>query len=190
MANKGPRVKKIPDGDSHERLVCPECDHIEYQNPKIVNVTVVTYKDEFLLCRRGIEPSKGYWTIPGGYMENGESLKEGALRETFEEAGAKAKAGPLIAIFQPPSKEEVIMIFRGELPTREAKAGIESLEVKFFKWEDIPWKELAFPFVGEALLAYQKTKDKTDFQPIMIEGQPYKKLPPANNNKPPVPPKP
>ena len=184
MTDKGPRVKKIPPGDSHERLVCPECDHIEYENPKIVNVVVTVYKDEFLLCRRGIEPRKGYWTLPGGYMENGESPQEGALREAFEEAGAKAKIGPLLAIYQPPSKNEVIMIFRGDLPTREAEAGMESLEVKFFKWDDIPWKELAFPFVGEALLLHQKTKDKKDFQPVLIEGKSYNTptTPPATPN--------
>lgn len=177
MTDKGPRIKKIPDGDTRERLTCPECDHIDYQNPKIVNVVVATYGDEFLLCRRAIEPSKGYWTLPGGFMENGESPQDGAAREAREEAGADAKVGALIAIYQPPAKNEVIMIFRGELPSRDAAAGTETQEVKFFKWDDIPWKELAFPFIPDALMAYKNTRDKTDFQPVLIEGKPYIKPP-------------
>ena len=177
---KGPRVKKIPPGDTHERLVCPECDYVEYKNPVIVNVVVAVYGDEFLLCRRDIEPRKGYWTLPGGYMEIGESPQDGAAREAKEEAGADVKVGALIALYQPPKKNEVIMIFRGELPSRDAAPGIESAETKLFKWEDIPWKELAFPFIPEALMAYKKTKDKTDFQPAIIEGKPFvKPQPPA-----------
>jgi ADP-ribose pyrophosphatase YjhB (NUDIX family) len=184
-ADKGPRIKKIPEGDTRERLVCPECDHIDYENPKIINVVVATYNGEFLLARRAIEPRKGYWTLPGGYMENGETPQQGALREAFEEAGAKGKPGPLIMIYQPPKKNEVIMIFRSELTSREAAAGTESQEVKFFKWEDIPWKELAFPFIKDALETYQATKDKTDFQPVFVEGkypprpQPPKAAPPS-----------
>jgi ADP-ribose pyrophosphatase YjhB (NUDIX family) len=173
MTDKGPRIKKIPDGDTRERTVCPECDYIEYKNPLVVNVIVAVYGDEFLLCRRAIDPRKGFWTLPGGYMENGESPQDGAAREAKEEAGVNIKTGALIALYQPQKKNEVMMIFRGELPSREAVAGVESLEVKFFKWDDIPWKELAFPFIPEALLAYKNTKDKTEFQPVLIEGKPY-----------------
>jgi ADP-ribose pyrophosphatase YjhB (NUDIX family) len=185
-ADKGPRIKKIPDGDTRERLTCPECDHIAYENPKVVNVLIATFEGEILLARRDIDPRKGYWTLPGGYMENGETPNEGALREAFEEAGAKGKPGPLVAICQPPKKNEVIMVFRTELSAREAEAKTETQEVKFFKWEDIPWKELAFPFVGEALHAWNKTKDKTEFQPefIISHWPPKVAPPPANGNGP------
>ncbi len=191
---KGPRVKKIPPGDTHERLVCPECDFIAYENPKIVNIVVATYKnkksgeDEFLLCKRAISPV-GKWTLPGGYMENGETLRKGALREAFEEATTRPKVGALIAIYQPPSKHEVIMIFRGTLRSRKAAPGIESQDVKFFKWDDIPWKDLAFPFVKDALNAYRKTENKTDFQPEIIIGKKAYKPQSANDKqkKPPAP---
>jgi len=185
MTDKGPRIKKIPPGDSHERMTCPECDHVDYNNPTVVNIVVATYKDKFLFCRRAIEPSKGRWTLPGGYMESGESLQEGAAREAQEEAGVNVKIGPLLAIYQPPAKDKVIMIFRGELPSYDAKAGVESQEVKFFKWDEIPWKDVAFPYIWDALNIYQKTKDKTDFQPVMIEGKPFIKPPAVKPPKPP-----
>lgn len=189
MTDKGPRIRKVPEGDTHERLTCPECDHIHYENPHIVNVTVAVYKDPqsgedlFLLARRDIEPRKGFWTLPGGYMENGESPQGGAHREAEEEAGADVRIGALLAIYQPPRKDEVIMIFRGELDNPDFKAGIESQDVKFFKWNEIPWKELAFPLVYEGLMAYKEFKGRNDFQPKMIEGRPWTK-PTANNNTP------
>ncbi len=172
--NKGPRVRKVPQGDTHKRLVCPECDYIAYENPKIVNVVIPVYKDKktgkekFLLCKRAISPV-GKWTLPGGYMENGETLRKGALREAFEEANAKPKVGALVAIYQPPRKHEVIMIFRAELRTPKSKPGIESLETKLFEWDEIPWNDLAFPFIKDALTAYKKTKDKKDFAPVFLK---------------------
>jgi ADP-ribose pyrophosphatase YjhB (NUDIX family) len=186
MRDKGPRIKKIPPGDSRERLVCPECDFVEYHNPKVVNVVVPVFREadgteKFLLCRRAIDPSKGYWTLPGGYMETGESLQGGAARETAEEAGAAINVGALLAIFQPPSKHEIIMIFRGEMTAPTINPGPESFEAKLFKWEDIPWNELAFPFVKDALLAYQQTKNLQDFQPAMIEGVKYTPPPPRSS---------
>src|SRR5437879_1118934 len=135
MTDKGPRIKMIPPGDQHERTVCPECDYIAYENPKIINVTVPVYHDKatgedmFLLARRAINPRKGYWTLPGGFMENGETVQEGARRETSEEAGADVKVGALLAIFTPAEKDEVIMIFRGTMDKPIADPGIESLEV-------------------------------------------------------------
>ncbi|MBU6474741.1 MAG: NUDIX domain-containing protein [Alphaproteobacteria bacterium] len=177
MKEAGPRIKKIPAGDTHERLVCPECDYIAYDNPKIVNIVIAVYKDkktgeeEFLFCKRAISPV-GKWTLPGGYMENGETLRKGALREAFEEATAKPKVGALVAIYQPPSKHEVIMIFRGDMRSRKSAPGIESLETKFFKWKDIPWNELAFPFIADALKAYKKTKDNQNFAPIFLKPRP------------------
>src|ERR1700743_3572557 len=99
MTDKGPRIKKIPPGDSHERMTCPECDHIDYNNPPIANVVVATYGDDILFCRRAIEPRIGMWTLPGGYMESGETPQEGGAREAWEEATARVKVGPLLAIY-------------------------------------------------------------------------------------------
>jgi ADP-ribose pyrophosphatase YjhB (NUDIX family) len=185
MTDKGPRIKIIPPGDSRERLSCPECDYVSYDNPKIVNAVVAVYKDQFLLCRRAIEPGKGLWTLPGGYMENGETLQEGASRETREEAGASINVGPLLAIYQTPSKKEVIMIYRAEMTSPDILAGIESLEVKLFKWNDIPWKDLAFPMVEKGLTIYQKTKHLKNFQPEYILGTPSTPKPAAPKFKPP-----
>ena len=191
MSDKGKRIKKIPAGDTHERNVCADCDHVEYNNPTIVNIVVATYKNEILFCKRAIEPRIGCWTLPGGYMESGETPQQGAAREALEEAGVKVKIGPLLAMYQPPSKNKVIMIFHGELPSREADPGTESQEVEFFKWEDIPWKELAFPYIKDALDVYQKTKGKTNFQPEMIESKfyfdPKQPLPKCDKPKPPQP---
>ena len=124
-------------------------------------------------------------------MESGETPQQGAAREALEEAGVKVKIGPLLAMYQPPSKNKVIMIFHGELPSREADPGTESQEVEFFKWEDIPWKELAFPYIKDALDVYQKTKGKTNFQPEMIESKfyfdPKQPLPKCDKPKPPQP---
>lgn len=181
MHNKGPRERKTPPGDQHERTVCPECDYIDYDNPKIINIAVAVYKDPetgedmFLFARRGIQPRLGKWTLPGGFMEKGETIQEGAMRETSEEAGADVKIGALILVFTPAEKNEVIMVFRGTMDKPIADPGIESQEVQFFKWKDIPWGELAFPFIREALVAYQETKDKTDFQPKMLVGAPFRK---------------
>lgn len=184
MQDKGTRIKKIPEGDTRERDVCSDCGHIDYKNPVIVNTVVAAYGDEFLLCKRGNEPRKGYWTIPGGYMENGESPQDGAKREAHEEAGADIKIGPLLAMYQPPRKDEVIMIFRGELSSKEVvTTGLETLDVKFFKWEDIPWKELAFPFVKDALELYRKTRGKTDFQPVLIQAKPPQQPPKCSKPK-------
>ena len=192
MTDKGPRIKKIPPGDTRERLVCPECDHIEYKNPKIVNIVIPVYKDPqtgedlFLLVRRNIEPRKGYWTFPGGYMENGETPQEGGQRETKEEAGADVRVGALLVIYQPPGKNEVIMIHRGEMDSSTYKAGIESQEAKLFRKSELPWKQFAFPLVYDGFMAYEEFKGKKDFQPKMIVGRSF--LPPTIKIKPPKPP--
>lgn len=165
MDGKGPRIKRIPPGDQHERLVCPECAFVAYENPKLVNVAVPVHDGKILLCRRGIAPRKGYWTLPGGFMEIGETVQEGALRETQEEAHAEIIVGALLGIYHTPAKNHVMLVFRAEMPKPEADPGPESLEVRLFDWKDIPWNELAFPMVAEALKKYDETKHLTVFQP-------------------------
>lgn len=162
----GPRVLEIPQGDTVERLVCPECKFINYENPLIVVGAVVTYKDQLLLCRRAIEPRVGYWTIPAGYMELQETPMDGAAREAMEEANAEIRIDNLLAIYTIPRISQVQMIYRATLDEPEFFAGDESLEVKLFDWDDIPWDELAFPTVHWALKQYKETKEQAAFPPF------------------------
>lgn len=190
MTNVGPRIEKIPDGDTKPRLVCPECAYVEYHNPKIVNAAVATYEGKFLLCRRAIEPRVGFWTLPGGFMENGETLKEGTLREAFEEATTRGNVGSLLAIYQPPNKNLVMMIFHMELESSNLAAGPESLEVKLFDWKDIPWDQLAFPMAEKALKRFDtvknKIKSKIDFQPEISVLPPLNPVAPTSSPAPPL----
>lgn len=147
----GPTVRTVPEGDSRERLVCPDCGHIDYQNPKIVVGAVCAWEDRILLCRRAIEPRLGLWTIPAGYMETGESTAEGALREVWEEAGAKAEIERLIGVYEVPRVSHVYMVYRARLLAPGCAPGEESLEAGLFAWDDIPWDRLAFSSVGWSL---------------------------------------
>jgi ADP-ribose pyrophosphatase YjhB (NUDIX family) len=161
----GPRVHEVPEGDNRPRLVCPDCGFINYENPKIVAGAVVTWQDKFLLCRRAINPRKGWWTIPAGYLELHETVIEGARREAMEEACATIDIDALLAIYTIPRISQVQMIFRATLPAPDFAAGEESLEVALFDWDGIPWDELAFPTVRWALGHYRETHGQTDFAP-------------------------
>ena len=142
----------IPDGDNRERLVCPECGYIHYQNPNnIVGALVTNDAGEVLLCKRAIEPRYGLWTLPAGFMENGETLEQGAARETLEEACAEIEVGPLLCAVSIPFISQVYVIFMGTLPSGQHAAGPESLETAWVKPEDIPWNEIAFPVITQAL---------------------------------------
>mmetsp|Transcript_34745 Transcript_34745/g.75350 ORF Transcript_34745/g.75350 Transcript_34745/m.75350 type:complete len:255 (+) Transcript_34745:89-853(+) len=149
-----PTKAQIPDGDERERSVCsnPECGHITYQNPKVVVGAVCTFKDEVLLCQRAIEPCAGKWGYPQGFLELGETTRQGAARETWEEAGVNfdATQAELLAIYNLAGMQ-VQMIYRVELENNEFEAGHESSDVKFVAWDDIPWDDLAFPTVNWGL---------------------------------------
>lgn len=149
--SRGPSVRTVPKGDDRERLVCPDCGWVQYDNPRIVVGSVVTWEDRFLLCRREIEPRRGYWTLPAGYLELGETITEGAAREAFEEACARIEIEGLLAIYNIPRISQVQMFFRARLATPEFAAGPESQEVALYAWEEIPWHDLAFPSVRWAL---------------------------------------
>jgi ADP-ribose pyrophosphatase YjhB (NUDIX family) len=153
-------IRQIPDGDNLERDVCADCGFVAYQNPKIVVGSVVTAEDgRILLCRRAIEPRHGFWTLPAGYMELGETLEEGARREAFEEAQARIEIDGMLAVFSVSRIGQVQVMFQARLlPQGEAPmfgAGEESLEVALFTWDRIPWDELAFPTVRWALNAWK-----------------------------------
>ena len=162
-----PRFERsIPDGDDRERKVCITCGFIDYQNPKIVVGSVALWKTRILLCKRAIEPRKGYWTLPAGYLELNESAGEGALREAWEEARARLTLDRLLAVYSVQHISQIQLIYRAHLETDEISAGPESEAVGLFEWEDIPWGELAFPTVGWALRHWRETKDEAAFAPF------------------------
>ena len=153
--NCGARVKlSVPPGDNRPRHVCTRCGEIHYLNPKMVTGCIPTWEDRVLLCRRAIEPRYGLWTLPAGFMENGESCQEGAARETLEEANARVRIRQLYTTFNLPHIDQVYLLFRGELLDLDFSPGEESLEVELFREEEIPWEELAFAVVKETLKLY------------------------------------
>jgi ADP-ribose pyrophosphatase YjhB (NUDIX family) len=148
--------RRVPDGDDFSRQVCDHCAHVVYDNPKIVVGSVVLHDGKVLLCRRAIEPRMGYWTVPAGYMELGETPQEGAKREAREEANADLVLGDLLAIYTIKHLSQVQMIYRATLATPDFSAGPESLDVKLFGFDEVPWDELAFPTVHWMLADIQK----------------------------------
>lgn len=151
-------TRKVPDGDDRERLVCGDCGYIAYSNPKIVVGSVVEGDDgRILLCRRAIEPRSGFWTLPAGYMEERETSEAGAAREAAEEAGAVIAIDGLLAVYNIPRISQVQLIYRARLVDPTVAAGPESLEVRMFAWDEIPWADLAFPSARWALQAWRET---------------------------------
>ncbi len=144
-------IKTVPDGDTHERSVCEHCGFVNYQNPKIVVGSVVRHEEKILLCRRAIEPRRGFWTIPAGYMELLETPEDGARREAREEANAELELSCLLAVYTVARLSQVQLIYRATLRDGQFSAGQESLETRLFTFEEIPWDELAFPSVHWAL---------------------------------------
>src|SRR5437016_13091080 len=151
MTDSGPRVRGVPEGDSRERTSCAECGFVLYDNPKIVVGSVVRWGERILLCRRAINPRRGFWTLPAGYLELNESTTAGAEREAFEEAQARIQIEGLLAIYDIPRISQVQLIYRARLVDEAVAAGPESLEVRLFGWDEIPWDDRAFPSVPRAL---------------------------------------
>ncbi len=149
-------VREIPEGDTRERMVCATCGHIDYQNPRIIVGSVVARGEAVLLCRRAIEPRRGFWTLPAGFLELGETAEQGAAREAWEEARATIAFDGLLAVYSITRIGQVQLIFRARFADAEARfaAGPESEEVRLFAWDAIPWPEIAFPSVRWALEAW------------------------------------
>lgn len=145
---------RIPEGDSHLRHVCPQCGEIHYQNPKVIVGCIAQWEQRILLCRRAIEPCYGLWTLPAGFMENGESTSQAALRETYEEACARVSIEGLFALINIPHISQVHLFYRARLLDTNFGAGEESLETQLFAEDEIPWHELAFSSVDQCLKAY------------------------------------
>jgi len=146
-----PLEERVPDGDDRPRMVCPSCGFIHYRNPQVVVGCLVERGDEVLLCRRAIEPGRGLWTIPAGYLEMGEGMIEGARRETMEEAGADVEIVAPHSYLDLPHIGQTHAVFRARLLSGSIAAGSESLEVAFVAAANIPWDELAFPAVWFSL---------------------------------------
>jgi ADP-ribose pyrophosphatase YjhB (NUDIX family) len=149
-----PVALKIPPGEQLLRYVCDACQIVHYQNPKIVAGCIVEWEDRILLCRRAIEPQHGFWTFPAGFMENDETTEQAAVRETLEEAQASVDLLSLYAVFTLTHVNQVYLIFRAALRTPTFGVGSESLEVELVHPDKIPWDQLAFPVIQEALKRY------------------------------------
>lgn len=149
-----PTRYRVPDGDNRERHVCDHCDTIHYQNPRIIAGCIPTSGDRVLLCKRAIEPRRGYWTLPAGFLENGETILQGALRECLEEAGAQLNSPSLCGIYDIPHISQVYVFYQGPLSNDRFSAGDESLEVELFQEREVPWEALAFPVITLALEHY------------------------------------
>ncbi len=153
----------VPDGDTRERAVCDNCGHIHYVNPRIVTGCLPVHKDQVLLCKRAIEPRYGFWTLPAGYLENGETVALGAARETMEEANANVTGLELYTVFSLPHISQIYMFFLSELNKPEFSRGEESLEVKLFSEDEIPWDLLSFPVVTQTLEFFFEDRKTGDF---------------------------
>jgi ADP-ribose pyrophosphatase YjhB (NUDIX family) len=151
----GPVSLLIPPNDNRARFVCSVCATIYYQNPKIVVGSIPVWDQnasvQILLCRRAIAPRHGYWTLPAGFMENGETTSSGAARETFEEAGAQIQMQDLFSVLNVPHVDQVHLFYRAKLLDLNYAAGIESLEVRMFTEHQIPWNDIAFSTVSNTL---------------------------------------
>ena len=168
----GPISRVVPRGDNRIRDYCPQCDRVFYQNPRnVVGTLPVADDGRILLCKRGIEPRLGKWTLPAGFMENGESTHAGAVRETMEEAGARIilEDESLYTLFNLPQINQVYLFFRARIGEMNLGFSAETLEVKLFTEAEIPWREIAFPVVKITLEHYFRDAPKHHFPARMFD---------------------
>jgi len=142
---------RVPDDDNRERAVCPACTTIHYENPINVVGTVPVWGEQVLLCKRAIEPRYGFWTLPAGFMELGETVAAGALRETQEEAGAQVELQGLFTMMNVVPVGQVHLFYRARMLDTTLDPGPETLEARLFHEHEIPWDEIAFRTVKQTL---------------------------------------
>lgn len=159
----GPVARRVPPGDTLPRFTCDRCGTIHYENPKMVVGCIPEWEDRILLCRRAIEPRHGLWTVPAGFMENGETTAQGAERETHEEANARVQILGPYALYNIPHINQVYLLFRARLSDLAFSPGVETLEVRLFREEDIPWNEIAFATVRRTLTRYFSDRRTGEF---------------------------
>jgi len=155
--------QRVPEGDTLPRYICDGCETIHYENPKLVVGCIPEWGDQILLCRRAIEPRLGFWTLPAGFLENGESAAAGAVRETLEEAEARVEIYDMFSFYNLTHINQIYVMFRARLLDLNFGPGTESLEVRLFTEEDIPWNEMAFRTVGETLKHYFADRKRGTF---------------------------
>lgn len=169
-SNCGGKVShQVPEGDDRLRCVCGNCHSVFYHNPKMVAGAIPIWEGKILLCRRAIEPALGKWTLPAGYLENGETLIECAIRETEEEAGARIVGLEPYIVVNLPHINQIYFMFRADLAAAKYSAGSESLEVKLVLPADIPWSDLAFASIREVLKVYCHDLNSKEFPFQMID---------------------
>ena len=154
---------RIPEDDNRPRHICTVCGIVHYRNPRMVIGSIPEWDDKVLLCRRAIEPRYGLWTLPGGFMENGESTAQAAIRETLEEANARILIGDLYSMYSLPYIDQVHILFRARLLDLDFSPGSESLEVKLFSEAEIPWDEIAFRPIRLSLEHYFAERNNGTF---------------------------
>lgn len=172
---------RIPEGEDRARQVCDHCGFVDYVNPRIVTGAVVAVSDagpafgegavpldavRILLCRRAILPRRGYWTMPAGYMETGETTAQAVQREAREEAGVELTLDGLLAVYDVAPRSQVHLMWRATLSSPEYAAGPESLEVRLFRWNEIPRDKLAFHSVSWALMHWKASREQAAFPPF------------------------
>lgn len=158
-----PLVTKRPLDDVRVREVCEACGFVHYVNPTPVVGTLPVFGGRVLLCRRAIEPRKGKWTLPAGFMEAHETLQQGALRETWEETGAHARAGMLLTVIDVPYASQVHFFFLSELDALPLAPGLETMEQRLFSESEIPWDDISFTTVKTTLEHYFNDRRKGEF---------------------------
>ena len=170
--------RRVPDDDDRERMVCRSCGWIHYENPRLVVGALATWDDGILLCRRAIEPRVGYWTVPGGFMEVGESTEAGAIRETLEETGARIAVDDLLAVYSLSHIGQVHLVYRGRMLESTIDPGPESIEARLFTADEIPWDDLAFPTTTWALRHFLEVRGRSPIAPF---GTPVDAPPPPRD---------
>ena len=150
----GPVQYRVPADDNRDRATCTVCGHVHYENPLNVVGTVPAWGDEVLLCRRNIEPRYGLWTLPAGFMELGETVAEGAVRETIEEAGARVEMQALFTMIDVVRVGQVHLFYRARLLDTDFAPGPETIEAGLFGEDEIPWGEIAFRTTKKTLELY------------------------------------
>jgi ADP-ribose pyrophosphatase YjhB (NUDIX family) len=149
---------RIPEGDTLPRVICAACGTIHYQNPKVVVGCLAEWEGKVLLCKRAIDPRSGFWTLPAGFLENGESVPAGAMRETLEEANARVEIVDLYSMISLPYISQVYVLFRARLLDADFSPGSESLDVRLFSEAEIPWNALAFRTIQRTLQHYYQDR--------------------------------
>lgn len=155
---------RIPAGDTHSRHVCDACGYVHYVNPKVIAGCIPVWEGQVLLCRRSIEPRRGYWTLPAGFLELGETMSEGARREALEEANARVEIGNLYALYSVPHISQVYALYSAELLDLDFSPGDESSEVALYREEDVPWDSIAFPAILKTLELYFEDRRRGRFR--------------------------